>query len=93
MKKSIIRVSLFTGLILMIPLVSMQFTSEVDWKLNDFIIMGVLLTTVGLIFEFVVNKIRDTRSKIIAGLILLAVFLLIWGELAVGIFGTPFAGS
>ena len=33
------------------------------------------------------------RNRYIAVLILVVVFLLIWAELGVGIFGTPYAGD
>ena len=80
-------------LLLLIPLIAMQFTNEVDWKLFDFIVMGGLLLGTGLLCELVLRKVkkRDYRFLLI-GLILIAL-LLIWAELAVGIFGTPFAGS
>ena len=79
--------------ILLIPLIAMQFTNEVDWKLPDFVIMGVLLLGTGLLCELVMRKVKTTRNRIIlCGALLLALFL-IWAELAVGIFGTPFAGS
>ena len=77
--------------LLLIPLIAMQFTSEVDWDLGDFVIMGILLLGTGLMAELVIRKVKNTESRlVIVGLILL-VFFLIWAELAVGIFGTPFA--
>ncbi|MDO6391713.1 hypothetical protein Q4E40_16375 [Pontibacter sp. BT731] len=79
--------------LLLIPLIAMQFTSEVDWDLGDFVIMGILLLGTGLMAELVIRKVKNTESRlVIIGLILLVLFL-IWAELAVGIFGTPFAGS
>lgn len=81
------------AVILLIPLIAMQFTSEVDWNIMDFIIMGALLLVVGLSFELILRKVKSKRNRLIlCGLVLLA-FFLIWVELAVGIFGTPFAGS
>jgi hypothetical protein len=39
------------------------------------------------------RKFKSTKQRIfIVGFVLLA-FFLVWAELAVGIFGTPFAGS
>ena len=80
-------------LLLAIPFLAMQFSSEVMWSLTDFIIMGILLLSVGLGIEFILRKIKHPQYRIafIIGAILL--FLLIWAELAVGVFGTPFAGS
>ena len=81
------------GLLLLIPLVAMQFTSEVDWDQTDFIVTGMLLLGTGLLIELVLRKVKKTSYRIIAcGAILLVLFL-IWAELAVGLFGTPFAGS
>ncbi|HEY1200420.1 MAG TPA: hypothetical protein VGE79_05545, partial [Niastella sp.] len=76
-----------------IPLIAMQFTSEVDWSPFDFLVMGVLLLGTGLACELVLRKVKKTgyRVAIVAGI--LVALLLIWAELAVGIFGTPFAGS
>lgn len=82
-----------TGAILMIPLVAMQFTSEVDWKIGDFVIMGILLVGTGLLMVLAARKIKKMSHRVVIILSLLAALLLIWAELAVGIFGTPFAGS
>jgi hypothetical protein len=81
------------ALLLCLPLIAMLFTHEVDWKAPDFAIMGALLFGTGLAIELVLRKVKGTLQRIIfCGIILLALFL-IWAELAVGIFGTPFAGS
>ncbi|MEX0917908.1 MAG: hypothetical protein WDZ93_02030 [Candidatus Paceibacterota bacterium] len=89
----IIRPLLGTILILLIPLVAMQFTSEVAWDETDFIVMGILLFGTGLLLEFASSKFSSSPYRIIAILGIIAVFLLTWAELAVGVFGTPFAGS
>ena len=80
-------------LILSIPLVAMQFTNEVKWDLADFLIMGSLLLIAGLGIEFVTRRIKSVNYRIVITLAILLVLFLIWAELAVGIFGTPFAGS
>lgn len=80
-------------IVLLTPLVAMQFTNEVDWKILDFTIMGILLFGTGLLCELVLRKVKNIKNRIlICGTILFALFL-IWAELAVGVFGTPFAGS
>jgi hypothetical protein len=82
-----------TGLILSLPLIAMQFTSEVDWKLGDFIIMGTLLFSMGSIFVFTARKV-EKKHRIAVGLAVFAALLLIWVHLAVGIVDTwPLAGS
>lgn len=81
------------GLILLIPLIAMIFTSEVKWGLFDFAIMLILLTGTALTIEFILRKVKRTTSRILLCAGVLLVLLLIWAELAVGIFGSPLAGS
>jgi hypothetical protein len=81
------------GLLLLVPLVAMQFTNEVNWSGFDFLVMGVLLLGTGLICELVLRKVKKRTSRLVLCLAVLGVFILVWMELAVGIFGTPFAGS
>jgi hypothetical protein len=91
--KQLLRIALVTAAVLLIPFVAMRFTGEVNWTASDFVIMGVLLFGTGLLFQFAANKVRTTRNRVIViGLIGLA-FLFVWAELAVGIVGSPFAGS
>ncbi|MBK8514818.1 MAG: hypothetical protein IPL55_00585 [Saprospiraceae bacterium] len=78
--------------LLLIPLVAMQFSNCVDWKILDFVIMGVLMLGTGLLCELVLRKVKSTKRRIIICGAALFALLLIWAELAVGIFGTPFAG-
>lgn len=81
------------ALVLSIPLIAMQFSNEVKWDLTDFMVAGALLLSTGLAIELVIRNLKTgTLRTIILLIILLALFLL-WAELAVGIFGTPFAGS
>lgn len=80
-------------ILLLIPLVGMQLTSEVDWSPQDFLVMGALLLGTVIFLEVVLRTVskRDIRIALIA--LILVLFFLIWAELAVGIFGTPVAGS
>lgn len=91
--KRLIFILLAASTLLLIPLIAMQFDTGVDWDIRDFTIMGILLFGTGLSIEFVLRKVLSFKNRIlICGLILLALFL-VWAELAVGVFGTPLAGS
>lgn len=79
--------------LLMIPWIAMEFTDEVKWSSFDFLIMGILLLATGLGSEFVLRKARTPITRFVLITVIIVVFLLTWAELAVGIFGTPFAGS
>ena len=79
--------------LLLIPLIAMQFTNEVNWNGFDFVVMGGLLLVTVLLIELVIRMVRNGHSRVILIAIILLVLLLIWAELAVGIFETPFAGN
>jgi hypothetical protein len=46
-----VRIALATAFILLLPLVAMQITDEVDWGVADFVFAGALLGGTGLLFE------------------------------------------
>ena len=79
--------------IMSIPFFAIQFTNEVNWSSSDFLIAGVLLLGTGLTCELVLRTVKKTRHRLILCGIVLLVLLLVWAELAVGVFGTRFAGS
>lgn len=79
--------------LLCIPLIAMQFTNEVKWSLSDFVVAGILLLGTGLTCEFVLRVVKDRTRRIALVGVVLVILLLTWIELAVGIFGTPFAGN
>lgn len=79
--------------ILSIPLITMQFTKEVNWTLFDFLIMGILLFSTALTIDFVLKKFKTLKFRLILIVGILALLFLVWAELAVGIFGSPIAGS
>jgi hypothetical protein len=79
--------------LLLIPLIVMNFTNDVNWKFFDFLVAGILLIGTGLTLEFILRKIKTLRYRILFGIALFLVLILVWAELAVGIFGTVIAGS
>ncbi len=90
------RLSLIFGTIggmLLVPFIAMQFTHEVNWSAADFIIAALLLSAAGLGIELVLRKVTSTRNRLIVCGIIMLLLVLVWAELAVGIFGTRFAGS
>ena len=90
-RKLILLVSLF--LLLLIPFVGMQYSNEVKWSLNDFIIIGVILLSFGIIINKIIFNIGALNKRVILISTLIILFFLLWAELAVGLFNSPFAGS
>lgn len=79
--------------LLLIPLLAMLFSSSVNWSPFDFLVMGALLCSTALAIEWVLRLTPHVKSRMLISAVVLLVFFLIWAELAVGIFGSPFAGS
>lgn len=90
-QSDIVRILVGTGLVLAIPFIAMQFTNDVQWGVFDFTIIGMLLFITGFLLTFAGKTVGRYKYLFFAGIIILA--LLVWAELAVGIFGTPFAGN
>ena len=79
--------------ILAIPLVGMYFTEEIKWKGFDFLIAGILLFSSAFFIDFILRNVKRVGAKMLYIVLIFIVLFLIWVELAVGIFGSPFAGS
>ena len=72
--------------LILLPLVAMQFTNEVNWTGSDFVFAIIMFGSVGLALELAVR--RGSRAyTIAAGLALLVSFLSFWFTGAVGIIG------
>ncbi len=91
--KRLIIIMSTVALLLLIPIIAMQFTDEVNWTLFDFLVAGALLFGTGLMIELVIRKTKKIKYRIVFLVALLIVFLLIWAELGVGIFGSPLSGQ
>jgi hypothetical protein len=75
--------------ILAAPFVAMQLNAEgVNWSAADFVVMGVMLGTIGGLLELAVRMSPNRYYRAGAGLALLGTFLLVWANLAVGIVGS-----
>lgn len=86
-------IGISVAVLLLVPFFAMQLTKEVNWSGLDFVLMGFLLTVVGFTCEYFYRKIANRTVKIALIISVLILFLLIWAELAVGIFNSPISGS
>lgn len=81
-----------TMLILLVPLIAMLFVDEMKWNLFDFLVLGILVFSTGLIYELVATRV-NSKYKVAVGILLVTAMLLVFAELAVGLFGSPIAGN
>lgn len=86
--QSVLRVALATVLILLIPLVAMQFTDEANWSAFDFIVMGALIFGIGFMYVLAVKYVTNMVYRIAIGFALGSTFIMIWANLAVGLIGS-----
>lgn len=78
----------FLAGLLTLPAIAMRFHGEgVDWSPADFAVMGVLLGSVGLGVELAVRASSSVAWRAGAVMAVLAAFLTIWVNLAVGMIG------
>jgi hypothetical protein len=74
--------------LLLLPWVAMRFTTEVDWSAFDFLIFAVMLACACGAFELAARLARSWVYRAAAGVAVVAAFLLVWINLAVGIVGS-----
>lgn len=75
------------GLVLL-PLLAMRFTREVNWGAEDFALAAALVAGVGLAFEIAVRATPSRAYRAGAGVALATGFVLVWANAAVGIIGS-----
>jgi hypothetical protein len=103
-KKNVARVVIITMALLSLPLLAIvldwrfidpgnPIPERVNWHVIDFIVMAFLIFGMGMMYKCLALKVTGGVNRFILAIALLGVFVLIWAELAVGIFGSPLAGS
>ncbi|MBK6708125.1 MAG: hypothetical protein IPG54_11860 [Sphingomonadales bacterium] len=73
--------------LVLLPAVTMQFTSEVNWTLSDFGFAAMLFGVLGLGIELAVRMTPDRFYRAGAAFALLSAFLIVWSNGAVGMIG------
>ena len=74
------------SLLLLLPLIAMQLTSEVRWTPSDFLVAAILLYGTATACYFALRQIKSKNTALaVCGAIVLCL-VIIWVELAVGIF-------
>jgi hypothetical protein len=77
-KQSLYVVLITTLCILLLPLIAMPFTSEVNWSLGDFIVAGVLISFFGYLYTVLTKSSANIARRLAVGLLVLGLFMLVW---------------
>jgi hypothetical protein len=73
--------------LILTPLVAMHFTNEVNWDETDFIVAAIIFGVVGSLVEFAIRFSSDWYFRFGTMFAVLAGFMVIWSNLAVGMIG------
>ena len=87
-KKSIIRYGLLPLSLLLIPLIAMQFSDEVEWDIADFLIAGGLLFGAGTVYAALGMRSSVGAFRAAVATAVVTGLALIWMNLAIGIIGS-----
>lgn len=71
----------------------MHAQGDVTWSGIDFLIMGLMLFALTVGITIVLQLVKQRSYRMILLLLLIALFLLVWIELAVGVIDSIFAGT
>jgi hypothetical protein len=74
--------------LLLLPLIAMQFTNEMNWDETDFIVFGAMLFGACGVYELAARMTPNFAYRAAVGVAVVAAFILIWMNLAVGIIGS-----
>lgn len=79
-------VALLTALALLVPALAMQVTREVDWGPGDFVAAAILLFGAGTAVVMGRRWVTRAVPRRMLTAAITAIALLVWAELAVGLF-------
>jgi hypothetical protein len=92
--KRLIGILLAVTFLLLVPFAAMQFAVDgVKWTAIDFIAAAIMLLGAGIAIEIALRVVKRFEYRIAACVAILFALAVVWAELAVGIIGTPLAGS
>jgi hypothetical protein len=84
--RSALRVAAWTAGLLLVPLLAMQLSAEMDWGIGDFMAAGALLFSAGMVYVVAARRCRSAAQRALVAAGVIAVTATVWAELAVGLF-------
>ena len=79
---------MISALLLLLPLAAMLFNDEMNWDETDFIVFGAMLLGACGAYELAARMTGSTAYRAAVGVAVVAAFVLIWMNLAVGVIGS-----
>jgi hypothetical protein len=81
-------VALGTAILILVPLVAMHFTNEVNWSAADFIIAGALLFGAGSSYVLITKYAGNMVYRLAIAGAIGSTLLMVWANLGVGLIGS-----
>jgi len=76
--------AIFALALLALPLVAMQFSTEVNWQVGDFAVFAAMLVALGAAIELAIRFAKGRWVRAIAIALAIVAFVFVWGMLATG---------
>lgn len=74
------------ALLMLSAVTANQFSHEFMWTKFDYLVFGIMLLGAGLAIELVLVITKKPPYRLVSIIVIALAFLLVWAELAVGIF-------
>lgn len=81
------------SLLMVVAFISNNFVEGFNWTGSDFLIAAILLFGTASFIYMIVSSKLSVRAKTIISIVIIHILMIIWVEMAVGLFGSPIAGS
>lgn len=88
LRKTTLGVLLVPTVLLLVPLVAMQFSDEMTWSVFDFVVAWILMAGAGVAYQLATRRAANLAYRAGVALAVATGFLLTWINLAVGVIGT-----
>lgn len=82
-----------SGGLLVVPFIASQFSDEVNWSGFDYLVMAILFGTTSVALDFILTKAKNKQSRWAWGIAVVLALVIVWVEIAVGVFGSLLAGN
>lgn len=83
-REKILKIICWSTVALIIPILGQMFVPGWNWDALDFVFAWTFFNIFGLTYTFVTNAMSHRKSKVVAGIVTVAVFVFIWVMLATG---------
>lgn len=75
------------ALLIALPALAMQVTSEVNWDFKDFAVFAAMVCIGAAALDYILSRVKRVQLRILGVIAVISAFLLLWAQLAVQLVG------